>query len=414
VVPKRKFRLTKTALQAQQREMIDDGESRRIVWDEIPGFGARITGERISLFVNYRAPNGIERRLDMGTLDEMTVESGRKRAADYRVEAKAGRDPIQAIRALRKDDVEDKLTLRRAVDRWKKANASKWKPRTAADYAGMLDRELLPALGDRELAGIKKGEWAAHITDVTERSAATGALLYRVVRSCLSWCEDCELIERIDLPRGKRIAPTVAPRERVVTDEELKAIWTATEHLSPRSAGLARWLILSAVRRGAGEQLRYDWISDAAVTVPASVMKGRRDHVVPLSIWSRAQLGQVLEQRSTKLPFVFSDGPNRPNRSKKVLELLQKHSGVNGWSWHDLRRSFRSWCSRVAIPRDHAEEALAHRSHRTKLDVTYDRHTYVEEAGRALLAWQEHVRAIVEGAAPRNVVSIQSRGGVNA
>src|SRR5262245_35391804 len=126
--------------------MIDAGESRRVVWDELAGFGARITRDRISLFVNYRAPNAIERRLDMGTLDELTVESARRMAADYRVEAKAGRDPIQAIRAQRQDDVDGKLTLRRAVDRWQKANASKWKVRTAADYAGLLDRELLPAL----------------------------------------------------------------------------------------------------------------------------------------------------------------------------------------------------------------------------------------------------------------------------
>src|SRR5262249_18386862 len=95
--------------------------------------------------------------------------------------------------------------------------------------------------GEREVESITRAEWRDLLTDVCTRAPATATLLRRIIGSVLSWAVDAELLSAVNLPSAKRSAPKVAPRDRVVTDDEIGIIWAATPPLGPRRRAFARF-----------------------------------------------------------------------------------------------------------------------------------------------------------------------------
>ena len=71
------------------------------------------------------------------------------------------------------------------------------------------------------------------------------------------------------------------------------------------------------------------------------------------------------------------------------------------WTLHDLRRTFRSGLGRLGVRPDVAELCINHA--RGTLQATYDRYRYEREMAQALALWADHVRAVVEGRAPKVV-----------
>jgi integrase len=93
-------------------------------------------------------------------------------------------------------------------------------------------------------------------------------------------------------------------------------------------------------------------------TVPATRMKGGREHRVPLS--DRAvQILNAMQARKVS-EFIFPGSkPNRP-LSVMALEMVLRRAKVDA-TVHGFRSAFRDWSGeRTAFPREVAEAALAH------------------------------------------------------
>src|SRR5262245_26588143 len=111
-------KLTKSMLLAAQGE----GKSRRVLWDtEVTGFGARVSATSIIFMVRYQRGQ-YEQRMVLGSLGELgSVEAARRKAAEIRLQVRAGFDPLQEVHERRKV-AEDHLTLEVALERWLKSN----------------------------------------------------------------------------------------------------------------------------------------------------------------------------------------------------------------------------------------------------------------------------------------------------
>jgi integrase len=77
------------------------------------------------------------------------------------------------------------------------------------------------------------------------------------------------------------VAPTLK-RERVLTDDELAAIWRGTDGPGPFN-GIVRVAILTGQRRDEVAGMTWAELSDNAWTIPASRTKNGATHIVPLS-----------------------------------------------------------------------------------------------------------------------------------
>jgi integrase len=203
----------------------------------------------------------------------------------------------------------------------------------------------------------------------------------RTVSAMLRWAEDLELLEEAKLPRVKRTAPPVPPRERVLSDAEIRKVWLAADKLSPPDAAFVRLVILTVIRSSNASMAQASWLQGDTLHLPASVMKNGKAHHVPVPAWAAEMIA----------PRLAGGG----RLANPVLREVRKLTGIKDMQWHDLRRSFATWCAKNGVAETHAEEALAHISHRTTLSKVYNKHDYEAESLKALQGWQAHVRTIV-------------------
>jgi hypothetical protein len=137
------------------------------------------------------------------------------------------------------------------------------------------------------------------------------------------------------------VAPTVK-RDRVLSDDELAAIWRATDGIGPFS-GIVRLLILTGQRREEVAGMTWAELSGDFSTwiIPASRAKNGATHLVPLSAQAQDLLRNVHRFGELVLgPF------NNWARAKAALDVK---SGVTEWRLHDLRRTAATGLQRLGV-----------------------------------------------------------------
>jgi integrase len=158
-----------------------------------------------------------------------------------------------------------------------------------------------------------------------------------------------------------------------------------------------------------------DEVSNGDWIVPADRMKGKREHVVPLSpaakkiIDSMPQLGAIVFTTGGKTP-ITGFTKFKAKLDAAVLAELRKQDPeakpLPNWTLHDLRRTARSLMSRAGINTDIAERCLGHVIRGVR--GVYDRHAYYDEKKHAFEALAALVERIVNPPAD-NVASIDER-----
>jgi integrase len=151
--------------------------------------------------------------------------------------------------------------------------------------------------------------------------------------------------------------------------------------------------ILTAARTGEVLSARWGEIDFGARiwTVPASRMKGRREHRVPLS--SRAvELLEALEAHRTGAR-IFPVG-------NAALTMTMRRMGVET-TVHGFRSSFRDWAGdETHFPREVAEAALAH-SLGDKTEAAYRRSDALAKRRELMQAWANYLTSYHQSYIPR-------------
>jgi len=194
------------------------------------------------------------------------------------------------------------------------------------------------------------------------------------------------------------------PRQRVLTDAELKALLTHAP--SPRWDRLHRainLLLLTGQRRGELALARWSEIDfDKALwQIPAERTKTGVATAVPLSPWAVDEF-KALKREAEKSPFVF---PLETDRRKvadpklltrnlaRAFEQRFPEIGIkDAFTLHDLRRTCRTGLAKLKIPPHIAERVLNHAQE--KIPGTYDVHDYLDEKREALEKWALHLRGL--------------------
>jgi integrase len=195
------------------------------------------------------------------------------------------------------------------------------------------------------------------------------------------------------------MARTEAARDRVLSDDELRAIWRAGK------AGVfgvyIRFLLLTAARRNEARLMTWSEIADGVWTLPASRNKTGLELVRPLSGAAQALITGVPRVGQ----FVFSTGRGGPLELIHAKAALVQASETQDWTLHDLRRTARSLMSRAGVPSDHAERCLGHVIGGVR--GVYDRHAYRDE----MLMAYEKLSALIAGIVDpkENVIAIWGR-----
>jgi integrase len=231
--------------------------------------------------------------------------------------------------------------------------------------------------------------------------AGSTAFLYRTISAFLNYAEVQGWVAAPLLPRKGAgiIAPPPAPRQRVLTDEELKAVWRAADREPPKLRAFVRLLILTGARETEIADIAVGEIDlkAGAWAISGTRTKNGRGYKVPLGELATAELSAVWPT-DTARPDHKLLGRTSDNGFRgfgRLKRRIDQASGTSGWRWHDLRRTCRTGLSRLGVPTDHAEAAINHISHRPILEKTYNVHDYTDEVIAALSRWQLFVSDLV-------------------
>jgi integrase len=282
----------------------------------------------------------------------------------------------------------------------------------------VVEQEFIKRWDVRPITDIRAEEVAAAIRAIVRRGApaqARNALGW--IRSLFNWSignpEFGIEVSPIERLKPKPLVGEKKKRDRVLRDEELRAIWDAAEGMGYPYGPCIRLLILTGQREN--EVAGMGWsevdLAKRLWTIPAWRMKGKREqtraHEVPLAP-SAIEILANLPRFAGNCVFSTTSGEKPINGFGKAKIRIDKLSGVTDWVFHDLRRTMRTHLSALPVQDLVRELVIAHA--KPGLHQVYDLHAYQDEKRECLELWQRRLLSIVAPPEGKNVLPLRAAG----
>jgi integrase len=340
----------------------------------------------------------------IAAVGKVAPEAARKAAQAILGEVALGGDPVVERRQA---EAATGTTLRAVVENFLVRGAfdrEKWPLRTVGIQRGIFERLVFPTLGARQVGEIKRSEITRLIESIEdEHGPRMASLTLAYLGRVLNWHASREDDFRSPIVRGMTNVG-VTRRDRVLSDDELRAFWQATTALDHPYARFVRFVLLTATRRNEAAHMRWDEVEGTTWTIPGERYKTKVDTALPLSRAAQALLAGLPRVSD----YVFATGTTalrslahakRLLDARMLAELRRAATDpavmtLERWTTHDLRRSARSLMTRAGVSPDHAERCLGHAI--PGIRGTYDRHGFHDEKLAAFEALAAQIARIVD------------------
>ena len=388
-------------------------------WDTEPrGFGLRVTPNGIrSYVVQYRLSGRPARRTTIGVHGSpWTPETARSEALRLLTIVRSGVDPVEARKkAVRlATDFEVAAYVGNFVTGYLQ---TEW-PDTWRTAKRQLETYFVQPLKGRSLMMIERHDVTA-ILDGLRGMPAAARNVHAVIRKLFRWA-----VNRGDLavsPIAEMEAPAaVKARKRVLSPDELIAVWQASAFLPTPYGPWVRLLMITLQRRNEVAGLGWPELSHNGRlwALPGDRAKNGRDHIVPLSALALAELDE-LKWKTRGLLFPSSRETPISGFAKikskldaAVLPLLQGMADERAdalgedreavtlprWVLHDLRRTGTTAMQSLGVPIEVTERCINHISGETAgIRGVYNLHSYATEKRDAMEAWSAYLQKLIVG-----------------
>jgi integrase len=376
-----------------------------IAWDTaLPRFGLRLQrrhsdGTVLKRFiVQYRVPGGRKPRATIGPAETLTVEQARRKAREVLAKVDLGQDPAADARDRRD---KDKLSLRSQVDAYLAVKAKEVRPKTLREITRYLTGSYFKPLHPVAIDMIGRKDLASRLGAIGREHGDTVAKKARDTISAFFVWSLVEGLRESNPVIGTRKLKDRPPRDRVLSDDELVAIW--------RNSGdddygkIIKLLILTGCRRAEIGGITWDEFDNpeqpTVWELPARRSKNGRKHTLPLLPMAATIIKSVpcMVGRNQLFGVRSGTGFNSWDQGKAVLD---RSTGVTKpWTVHDIRRTVATKMAEDINVLPHViEQILNHVSgHKAGPAGVYNKASYEREVRNALAKWEEQVRTLVEG-----------------
>lgn len=368
----------------------------------------------MSWVIRYRA-NGTTRKLKLGNYPAVGLAGARALAKENLLKIASGEDPAAAKREAKAAQSDNRRSFeavaRRYVSDYAKPKNRTWKE--AARQLGLVPPKVArgqPSSDDVATFEIrpastvdrwKKREMDSITTDEVlrelDRQAPVQANRYlNTLKTLWKFARG----PRVKLASKDPVAEISKPtpetsRPRVLSDIELRAIWHAAETLGQPWTGLVRTLVLTGQRRD--EVARLPWseldIARRRWQIPEARAKNGNAHLVHLS----PAVIEQLEAQKVRGDFVFSRGSTPVTDYSDAKAKLDEASGVDGWVFHDFRRTMATRLAELGVASNVVEGLLNHSSGaKAGVAGVYNRAELEPLRYRAINAWARYVAMVVD------------------
>jgi integrase len=352
-----------TDLQIKKLSLPQGATKQKTFFDDtLKGFGLRVSvGGAKSFVVMY----GKRRKLKtLGRYPETSLAEARVKARKAIGEVADGNDDVPARGA--------DMPFSQAREQFLEDTRHHTKTSTLNEYRRLLCKhfDFSKTLGE-----IKRQDVMEIVSDLRARpSAAHHAFI--AIRTIMNWAVRRGLLEVSPVPALRFKATS---RARILTDEELTAVWKRAVQVGYPYGTMVQLLILAGQRRGEIAGLRRSWIKDSWLTFPTGFTKNKREHRIPIG----EQCKQIIEgiKGDTDLLFPARGQATRPFSGwSKAKREFDQPLPFGEYTLHDLRRTYSSNLARLGVPIHVTEKLLNHVSGTVSgVAAVYNRHSYADE-----------------------------------
>jgi integrase len=357
--------------------------------------------------IRYRHRGGYA-KTTLGSYPAISLAEARQMAREAFLRLANGEDalPNKASRAAPEAD-----TVTAVVEAFLNSHARPHtKPSTAREIEGLFRRYVLPAWGARPIGSITRREIHELLDEIAARAPTASNRTLAAVKQLFTWALERDMVQSHPSAAIKPKARE-RPRDRVLTDQEIVAIWRGAEQLAWPFGRIVQLLILTAARRDEVAGMRWSEldIDQRLWSIARERRKNQAAHDVPLS-WLAlellAALPHFVDDRVFPAQRATSDGfVSGFSKAKARLDAL---SSVADWRLHDLRRTCATGLQRLGAKLEVIEEILGHVSgSRAGVVGVYQRHRFEKEKRAALESWSRHIQSLLEPTVAEKLVHLQ-------
>lgn len=368
-----------------------------------------------------------QKRITLGDAYEISLAKARSEAMAKRVDYKErGVDPAKERRERQRAEAQQREdekrrrkaqkaggtptdTVRGLLDQFEKRKAKPAGLRSWPDMRKMIEFNF-GSLLDQTPNDLSRADLLLVLDNamVDRKAPISGKRAVRYLGRVYGWALKKDLVAA-NPAAGLDLNELVRPersRSRVLTNDEIRAVWKAATDSGAPFGDLCRLYLLTGLRREEGAGMKWSDLDGDTLALAAT--KTDEPHRLPLS---RAAVGIVRAQPKRKArrhpsdgseAFVFALSNGAPMAGKhtnwcRENRRLITAAGTAPWTWHDLRRTCRTTLAGIGVD-DLVAELILNHALPGQLRRTYNLHRYQGEMRTALEQLALFIRLIVAGA----------------
>lgn len=366
-----KKRLTEPMIDA-----LNPKAKRYVIMDSVAaGLGVRVstTGRKTFVMVaRFNSTNPTTR-----SLGKITLEQARDKAREWHKQLSRGIDPkrphASSFGAVAEKFFDHIKHQRRAHD------------------AERIVRRELRSWWEKPVSSITRRDVIDAIDAVKDRGThCTAHQLLAHMRRVFNYAIGRDILEHspCDRLRASSLIGERVVRQRVLNDDELRALWRASQRIGHPYGHLWQLLVITGQRRSEVAHARWtEFDLDKRLwTIPSERFKSNATHIVPLTQTALDVIAQL--PRDSDYLFGHINGFSKAKR-----RLDREMGNPAPFVIHDLRRTVRTRLSSLRVPYEIAEMVIGHG--KKGLARVYDQHHYLPEMREALEQWATCLQSIV-------------------
>lgn len=385
------------------------------------GFGVQVSAAGTKTFyVEYSFGGRRGHFYRLGSYPGMSLAEARSKCREIRKLVDDGIDPKAELERRRLAEVEERRAQGRR-ERAEQATAlyedvarvyleSVQNQTTRAEIARLLEKDARPVLKGKRVTEIAPSDIRAVIARARKRGAKrVERMLHCYLHAAFAYVMEEQELDGMLFPLPvnpvaavKKPDEGMTPRDRVLSRDEIRALWNAleidSERISPFTGGAIRLMLLTGQRLQEILRARWDQVNfgEGVWLFPREQTKIKRPHQLPLT----ATMDRVFDAIPRLGPMVFPHARNAaepmPYRSvTQAIERLRTRHGLDPFTPRDLRRTCTTHWARIEI-QPSVRFQLQNRALSDVESKHYNLYDGLPEKRAALEKWERELEQIVE------------------
>ena len=310
-----------------------------------------------------------------------------------------GRYPAVPLTAARKkalaaigdtSEQSPRLAFDDALQKFLDVHGQKLKPSSKGQLERTIRRHF--KFGRKPLDRITQQDIAS-VIDGCAATPSEACHALKDARTFFNWCVGRRYVPHSPC-NGIAMPARYIPRQRVLRDDELKAVWCAANTIGYPFGPIVKLLILTGQRKSEIATLCFEFINGQNQTITLPHTKNGRVHTFPIGLMAQEIIKDI--PRDDNWLFMGRVKGQPYNGWNKHKAELDKFSGATDWTLHDLRRTFATNLAAINVPIHVTEKLLNHVSGTISgVAAIYNRHAYLNEMREAVSKWEARLTSLL-------------------